>query len=194
MGALATMDAMSPEVSFNIREFLLSEDLLQQVVLWLPIPIALQCGRVSKAFSKATLAAARCALWLPSMPSHPPSVAFDHSYWDPVVANENSYGTDTHLRRGNRLLGTPCIDLRPGGDAVDCSSLTSLLGRVFPNGDSCSVERVVASLSSITLTERSTTVGMTNKEAAEPTTGEQNLPKGIAVRSTRIKDEVSKGA
>lgn len=193
MGALATMDATSPEISFNIREFLLSEDVLQQVVLWLPVPAALQCGRVSKAFSKATLAAARCAVWTPSMPSNPASVAFDHSYWDPVVANEDSYGGDTHFRHGNRLLGTPCIDLRPGGDAVDCSSLTCLLSRVFPNGDSCSVDRAVASLSSITLAERSTTVGKTNKEAAEPTTGERSLPRGIAVRSARIKDGVSKG-
>lgn len=205
MGSLAATDAMSPDISFNIREFHLSEDVLQQVVLWLPVPAALQCGRVSKTFSKATLAAARCAVWPLSIPSNPASVALDHSYCDPVVANEDSYGEDTHLRHRNRRLGTPCIDLRPGGDAVDCSSLTGLLGRAFPNGDSSSVGRAEASHSSITLAERSATVGMTNKEdmktssticrseAAEPTTGERSLPRGIAVRSARIRDEVSKG-
>ena len=163
---------------------------LEQVLRWLPIQHALRTARTSKAFERASAASIKGVGW-----DAPPAAAATAAT-AVATATATPFGVygridgaldaiqgeegETVLHCG---LGTPCLDLRAAGDAVDCAALVHLLQIAFKSH--VSANRVA------------------NATGAGPPSGSPRVPKelgsnhvlpvlkGLAVHSLAIRTKVS---
>lgn len=182
---------------------LLSDDVILQVLQWLPVPSAVRSGGTSKAFSRAALASLRRGTWATT---HDDSCRGRHggSSTEETAASSEEGEEGPLLSQGGRLLGTPCLDLRSVGDAVDCAALQGLLERGFKASSttppvhqeecrrlSSTGERSKASVEGVD-TISSTSAGSKPGLVVAPSEREQELPvlRGLAVRSSAVDDEV----
>lgn len=109
---------------------LLSDDVLLQVLQWLPVPSSVHSGITSKAFSRAALASLRRGTWATTRDDGCPGRHGRSSTEEAAASSEEGDEEGALLSQGGRL-GTPCLDLRSAGDAVDCAALLGLLRRGF---------------------------------------------------------------
>lgn len=144
------------------------DDLLEQVLCFLPPTQALRCGRTSRAFLRAALTSLERAAW----PADP-GASCDYNC---CRAGSNGNGD-----RGGRLVGTPCLDLREAGDAVDSRALLAVVGGIFskPGGGSSNAPD-----------GEDGDQGESGKSAAAR---KPAVLKGLAVRSADVQDEVRFG-
>lgn len=137
------------------------DDLLEQVLCFLTPTQVLRCGRTSRAFLRAALASLERAAW------------------------PDGSGTSCHsncCRAGyGGLVGTPCLDLRDAGHAVDSRALLAVLGRVFINPG--------ASISAAAGRADGEGDGG-QRESASSAARKPAVLRGFAVRSTVIQDQV----
>lgn len=96
------------------------DDIIEQVLHWLPVSQAVRCGAISKAFSAASVVALRHGVWI-------------------AASNSTDYVSQDQYRSGDiekfllepRGFGTPCLDVRDVGDALDARGLLGLLAKGF---------------------------------------------------------------
>ncbi|CAM9127636.1 unnamed protein product [Scytosiphon promiscuus] len=148
----------------------LPEEIIQQILRFFPVDQALRCARTSRAFSRASLASLRSASPVNGMPGCGASCCCCGS-------NVGSFGSGS-----NGDVGTPFLDLRAGGDAVDCQALSALLRRVFGKPED--------TLSTAADGTRSVTTRSFNPSPSTPSTsGRPAALKGLALRSAAVRDE-----
>lgn len=147
-----------------------SDDVLRQVLQWLSVPQSFRCGRSSKAFSRASLSALQSAGW-----DAPAARRTCWTYGHLDCTRQDIEGSEesTVLSSG---LGTPCLDLRAVGSAVNCGVLQQLLGETFkaPNNGN------QTALGPAMLREE-------RERAARPQL------KGLAIHSSAVKNKVRAG-
>lgn len=182
---------------------LLSDDVIVQVLQWLPVPCAVHSGRTSKAFSRAALASLRRGTWATTRDDDCRGRHGSSSTEETAASSEEEEEEGALLSQGGRL-GTPCLDLRSAGDAVDCAALLGLLGRGFKAGSttppmrqeerqrqSSTGGRSKASVEGVDVISSS---GACSKSGIvfTPSERKQERPvlRGLAVRSSALEDEV----
>ena len=146
------------------------DDLLEQVLCFLTPTQALRCSRTSRAFLRAALASLERANTWPADPGT-------------AVPCRTAYHGGSS---GSGLVGTPCLDLRDAGDAIDSRALLAVLGRAFVKpGGSSNVAAAAAARAGVH-GEGGGEGGTGSYAARKPA-----VLKGLAVRSAVIQDEVS---
>lgn len=165
-----------------------------QVLEFLSMPHALRCSAASKAFLSASLASVKFASWQGIQPD---------DYW------RGEAGTtilDAPALASQGLLGTPCVDVRAAGDAVDDKALLGLLRRAFrANGPDTSPRSPGRALSVDGIPSETVGVGSREHtesgqeplEKARETTGTARddrtrapILRGLAISSKALSDEV----
>lgn len=156
------------------------DDVLEQILCFLPPAQVLRCGRTSKAFLRAALASLERAAWSPDPGAHGHPCRYSY----PRAGGIGSSG------RGGRLAGTPCLDLRDAGDAVDSQALSAMLGRIFIKPADGS-DHAASSAGGAAEAEGGRDGG--ENRGSSSAAGKPAVLKGFAVRSAVIKDEVRFG-
>ncbi|CAM9806909.1 unnamed protein product, partial [Ectocarpus sp. 12 AP-2014] len=155
----------------------LPDDVVEQILCLLPVEQILRCGRTSRSFSRASLAALQGATWAPD-----PAAAVGS---DDGAVRCGTHGHtsccriagDSGTHTDSLVVGTPCLDLRSAADAVDCQALSVMLRRGFGK-----------------LEESSTADGGDGAETndhsgASATRGRKCILRGLAVCSAAVKDQ-----
>lgn len=142
----------------------LPEDLMGQVLRWLPLIQALRCGQTSHAFQRAAVASLQSVSWSSGTAD---CGTHGHSYcWYP---------------RG--VVGAPCLDLRAAGDSVDSQALLAVLGRVFSKPAASTATAADAG-------REGGDSGQGEERGRSAAVGRPVILKGLAVCSAAVKDEV----
>lgn len=208
---------------------LLSDDVLLQVLQWLPVPSAVHTGMTSKAFSRAALSSLRRAAWTTTRDDDDDDYCCRGSHTtnrsstlEETASSEDGDGEEEASEdgeeqeqeallsqgSGGRLLGTPCLDVRSAGDAVDCAALLGLLARGFKAAASTTTpaqvnqerQRLLLLSSSAGESLKPSVEGLSldtscpSIASSGGSKGEQEsrpVLRGLAVRSSGIEDEVS---
>ncbi|CAN0052013.1 unnamed protein product, partial [Ectocarpus sp. 4 AP-2014] len=155
----------------------LPDDVVEQILCLLPVEQILRCGRTSRAFSRASLAALQGATW-----ARDPAVAVG---CDDGAVRCGTHGHthccrtagDSGTHTDSLVVGTPCLDLRSAADAVDCRALSVMLRRGFGK-----------------LEESSSADGgdgaeTTDHSGASASRGRKCILRGLAVCSAAVKDQ-----
>lgn len=141
----------------------LPEDLVGQILRWLPVTQALRCGQTSRMFQRAALA------------------SLQNVSWSSGAADCGTHG-HSYCCYPRGVVGTPCLDLRAAGDSVDSQALLAVLGRV--------VGKPAASTPTAAVGREGGDSGQGEERGSTAAVGRPVILKGLAVCSAAIKDEV----
>lgn len=154
----------------------LPEEIVQQILRFFRVDEALRCGRTSRAFSRASVASLTSASC-----GNGVSGCGTHCYcYCCCCCNGGSFGSSS-----DENVGTPFLDLRDGGDAVDCLALSTLLRRVFSKRED---PRSTAAVADGTRSDAARSLGQS--ESASSESGRTSALKGLALCSAAVRNEV----